>query len=117
MLISGVGKSSFINDLYGQDIFQTAAISASTGKGRHATTRREMVLLEHSGVLIDTPGAKLFGVTNDDVKSLSDVLDIGDFERQCLFADCQHINEKGCAVIRAVENGETLDMVPQISYL
>lgn len=104
--MSGVGKSSLINNLYGKDIFQTAAISASTGKGRHTTTRREMVLLEHSGVLIDTPGVKLFGVTNDDVKSLSDVLDIGDFERQCLFADCQHINEKGCAVIRAVENGE-----------
>lgn len=104
--MSGVGKSSLINSLYGQDILQTASISSSTGKGRHTTTRREMILLENSGVLIDTPGVKLFGVTNDDVNSLSDVLNISSFEGQCLFADCQHINEKGCAVIRAVENGE-----------
>lgn len=104
--MSGVGKSSLINSLYGQDIFQTAAISTSTGKGRHTTTRREMILLKDSGVLIDTPGVKLFGVTNDDVNSLSDVLDIRNFEGQCLFSDCRHINEKGCAVIRAVENGE-----------
>jgi ribosome biogenesis GTPase len=104
--MSGVGKSSLINILYGHEIFQTAAISTSTGKGKHTTTRREMVLLENSGVLIDTPGVKLFGVTNDNVNSLSDVLDISNFESQCLFSDCQHINEKGCAVIRAVDNGE-----------
>ena len=104
--MSGVGKSSLINSLYGQEIFQTAEISTSTGKGRHTTTRREMVLLGNSGVLIDTPGVKLFGVTNDNVDSLSDILDINSFEGQCLFSDCRHINEKGCAVIRAVENGE-----------
>lgn len=104
--MSGVGKSSLINSLFGHDIFQTAAISTSTGKGRHTTTRREMVLLENSGVLIDTPGVKLFGVTNDDINSLSEILDISNFESQCKFSDCQHINETGCAVIRAVENGE-----------
>lgn len=104
--MSGVGKSSLINSLYGQDILRTSEISTSTCKGKHTTTRREMVLLKNSGVLIDTPGVKLFGVTNDDVNSLSEVLDISNFESQCLFSDCQHINEKGCAVIRAVENGE-----------
>jgi ribosome biogenesis GTPase / thiamine phosphate phosphatase len=104
--MSGVGKSSLINNLYGQNILQTATISTSTGKGRHTTTRREMILLEDSGILIDTPGIKLFGVTNDDVNSLSEVLNISNFDGQCLFSDCQHINEKGCAVIRAVENGE-----------
>jgi ribosome biogenesis GTPase / thiamine phosphate phosphatase len=104
--MSGVGKSTLINSLYGQDILQTATISISTGKGRHTTTRREMILLENSGVLIDTPGIKLFGVTNNDVNSLSDILDISSFEGQCLFSDCQHINEKGCVVIQAVENGE-----------
>lgn len=104
--MSGVGKSSLINNLYGKDIMQTAPISTSTGKGRHTTTRREMVLLENSGVIIDTPGVKLFGVTNDDGNSLSEVLDITNFETHCLFSDCRHINEKGCAIIRAVENGE-----------
>jgi len=104
--LSGAGKSSLINCLYGQDVLQTSAISGATGKGRHTTTRREMILLENSGVLIDTPGVKLFGVTHDDRQSLTDVFDISDFEDQCLFTDCQHVNEKGCAVIQAVENGQ-----------
>jgi ribosome biogenesis GTPase / thiamine phosphate phosphatase len=103
--MSGVGKSTLINALCGQEILQTSAISSATGKGRHTTTRREMVLLEGSGVLIDTPGVKLFGLTNDDKDSLLEVLDISRFEGQCRFGDCQHINEKGCAVIKAVEDG------------
>ncbi len=103
---SGVGKSTLINALCKQEILPTAAISDSTGKGRHTSTRREMVLMEKSGVLIDTPGVKLFGVTTDDTDTLSEVLDISSFEGQCRFKDCQHINEKGCAVIEAVENGE-----------
>jgi len=103
--MSGVGKSTLINALCGKEILQTADISSSTGKGRHTTTRREMVLLEGSGVLIDTPGVKLFGVTNDDAGSLSEVLDISRFEGQCRFGNCRHINEKGCAVIKAVKDG------------
>ncbi|HNW51496.1 MAG TPA: ribosome small subunit-dependent GTPase A [Prolixibacteraceae bacterium] len=113
---SGVGKSTLINRLCGQDIFPTAAISDSTGKGRHTTTRREMVLLDGSGMLIDTPGVKLFGVTNDHTESLSEILDISHFEGQCRFKDCQHINEKGCAVIEAVENGDLPNEVYE-SYL
>jgi ribosome biogenesis GTPase len=103
---SGVGKSTLINILCGREVMGTAVISDSTGKGRHTTTRREMVLMEGSGILIDTPGVKVFGVTNDDTNMLSEVLDIRDFEEQCRFKDCQHINEKGCAVIKAVENGD-----------
>jgi ribosome biogenesis GTPase len=103
--MSGVGKSTLINALCGEEILKTAGISSSTGKGRHTTTRREMILLEGSGVLIDTPGVKLFGVTNDDTDALSEVFDISRFEGQCRFGDCQHLNEKGCAVIKAVEDG------------
>lgn len=75
-----------------------------------------MVLMPDSGVLIDTPGVKLFGVTNDNTDSLSDILDISDYEDKCRFSDCQHINEKGCAVIEAVENGE-IDRGVYESYL
>ena len=103
---SGVGKSTLINALCKQDLLQINAISHSTGKGKHTTTRREMVLMEGAGVLIDTPGVKIFGVTNDDTESLSEVMDMSSFEGQCRFKDCQHINEKGCAVIKAVENGD-----------
>ncbi|HPR31808.1 MAG TPA: ribosome small subunit-dependent GTPase A [Prolixibacteraceae bacterium] len=103
--MSGAGKSTLINALCGKEILKTSEVSSSTGKGRHTTTRREMVLMENSGVLIDTPGVKLLGVTNDDDGSLSEVLDIGRFEGQCRYNDCQHINEKGCAVIQAVADG------------
>ncbi len=113
---SGVGKSTLINALIGEQVFETSEISDATGKGRHTTTRREMILLEGSGVLIDTPGIKVFGVTNDDANSLADVLNISDFEGQCRYADCQHVNENGCAVIAAVENGQ-LDADVYESYL
>ncbi len=103
---SGVGKSTLINVLCQQEIMQTATISRSTGKGKHTSTRREMVLMEGAGVLIDTPGIKVFGVTNDDTGTLSEVLNIESFEGQCHFKDCRHINEKGCAVIKAVEEGD-----------
>lgn len=113
---SGVGKSTLINNLCRQDLFRTSEISTSTGKGRHTTTRREMVLLESCGVLIDTPGVKLFGVTNDNEGSLSDMLDISNFKDQCLYKDCSHVNEKGCAVIAAVKEG-LIDRGVYESYL
>lgn len=114
--MSGAGKSTLINALYRQQVLQTGAISDSTGKGKHTSTRREMVLLPDSGVLIDTPGIKLFGVTNDNADNLSEILDISDYEGKCRFKDCQHINEKGCAVIAAVETGE-IDRGVYESYL
>lgn len=69
-----------------------------------------------SGVLIDTPGIKLFGITNDNTDDLSEILDISDYEGKCRFKDCQHVNEKGCAVIEAVESGE-IDSGIYESYL
>ncbi|WP_462318304.1 ribosome small subunit-dependent GTPase A [Marinilabilia sp.] len=103
---SGVGKSTLINALCGKEVFKTATISASTGKGRHTSTRREMALMKEGGILIDTPGIKVFGVTNDDTGLLIDLMDFSRFEGQCRFKDCQHIHEAGCAVIQAVDHGE-----------
>lgn len=114
--MSGVGKSTLINALCGQQLLQTGAISDSTGKGKHTSTRREMVLMPDSGVLVDTPGVKLFGVTNDNADNLSEILDISNYEGKCRFKDCQHVNEKDCAVIEAVENGE-IDSDVYESYL
>jgi ribosome biogenesis GTPase len=114
--MSGVGKSTLINALCEREVLQTAAISDSTGKGRHTSTRREMELMSDAGVLIDTPGVKLFGVTTDNADKLSEILDISDYEGKCRFDDCQHINEKGCVVIEAVENGE-IDRGIYESYL
>lgn len=113
---SGVGKSSLINALCEKDILLTSHISDSTGKGRHTSTRREMVLMENSGVLIDTPGVREFGIVLDGTDSLSLVMDISQLEAMCRFADCSHVNEPGCAVIEAVESGR-LDKDVYESYL
>lgn len=113
---SGVGKSSLVNALCEKSILLTSDISLSTGKGRHTSTRREMVLMNNSGVLIDTPGVREFGLAMDNPDSLTDMLDIADYAKSCRFSDCRHLNEPGCAVIEAVNNG-TLDRQVYTSYL
>lgn len=112
---SGVGKSSLINALCEKAVLLTSDISDSTGKGRHTSTRREMVLLEGSGVLIDTPGVREFGLTVDNPDALADLLDISDFASSCRFKDCTHTNEPGCAVLEALETGQ-LDHKQYESY-
>lgn len=105
---SGVGKSSLVNALCEKSLLLTSDISQSTGKGRHTSTRREMVLMNGSCVLIDTPGVREFGLTIDNPDSLAEVMGISDFAKSCRFRDCEHINESGCAVLEAVNSG-TLD--------
>lgn len=113
---SGVGKSSLINAFLGKEILATSHISDSTGKGRHTTTRGELMLLPDSGILIDTPGTREFGVTADDNNSLLEIMDIASLTEKCHFSDCTHSNEPGCAVIEAVESG-LLDESVYNSYL
>lgn len=113
---SGVGKSSLVNAICEKAVLLTSDISISTGKGRHTSTRREMVLMDGSGVLIDTPGVREFGLAIDNPDSLAEMLDISDFATSCRFKDCEHINEPGCAVLEAVSNG-TLDHKVYESYL
>lgn len=113
---SGVGKSSLVNALCEKSVLLTSDISKSTGKGRHTSTRREMVLMDGSGVLIDTPGIREFGLALDDPDTLADALDISDYAKSCRFKDCEHINEPGCAVLEAVNSG-ILDNKVYESYL
>lgn len=113
---SGVGKSSLVNALCGKSLLLASDISLSTGKGRHTSTRREMVLMDGSGVLIDTPGVREFGLAMDGVDSLEEMLDISDYAKACRFKDCKHINEPGCAVLEAVNSG-LLDAKVYESYL
>lgn len=113
---SGVGKSSLVNALCDESVLLTSGVSLSSGKGRHTSTRREMVLMDGSGVLIDTPGVREFGLAIDDPGSLAEVLEISDYAKSCRFKDCQHINEPGCAVLEAVNRG-TLDRKVYESYL
>ena len=100
----------------GKTVLLTSDISLSTGKGRHTSTRREMVLMNDSGVLIDTPGVREFGLVIDNPDSLAEVLEISDYAESCRFKDCKHINEPGCAVLEAVNSG-VLDYKVYASYL
>jgi len=109
---SGVGKSSLINNLRGERVMQTDAISTSTGKGRHVTTHRELLVLENGGILIDNPGMREVGVTNV-FEGLATTFDsIFEFAKACRYQDCTHTTEAGCAVIDAVRDGH----IDQKSY-
>lgn len=100
---SGVGKSSLINALCEKSALPTSDVSLANGKGRHTSTRREMLLMEGSGVLIDTPGVREFGLASDNPDSLAEMLEISDYSESCRFDDCTHTNEPDCAVIEAVQ--------------
>ncbi len=113
---SGVGKSSLVNALCEKSLLLTSDISQSTGKGRHTSTRREMVLMNGSGVLIDTPGIREFGLAVDNTETLTEMLEISDYADSCRFKDCEHINEPGCAVLGAVNSGAIEQKVYE-SYL
>lgn len=102
---SGVGKSTLINKLLGEEILATADIGKAD-KGRHTTTGREMFPSPFGGVLIDTPGMRELGAESADLGKTFD--DIEELASRCKFHDCTHVNEPGCAILEALVNG-TLD--------
>ena len=75
-----------------------------------------MVLLEQSGVLIDTPGVREFGITSDSSDAIASVLDVSNLENSCRFQNCTHTTEPGCAILEAISNGDLSEEVFQ-SYL
>lgn len=103
---SGVGKSTLINNLLKKNILKTGQISQSTNKGKHITEHRELFVLQNGGIIIDTPGMKELGLTDDAKGIVTTFQDIHDFSLNCKFPDCKHINEAGCAVLKALDSGE-----------
>lgn len=103
---SGVGKSTIINRLLGEDRFRTGDVSdAAAGRGRHTTSVRELVRLPGGALLIDTPGLRELGLWADD-EGLDRTFDeIDRLAARCRFPDCRHDAEPGCAVREAVEAG------------
>ena len=100
---SGAGKSSLINNLIGEEVMLTKALSEKNQKGQHTTSHRELFILENSGILIDTPGMRELGITESH-KSLESTFEkIFNIAKDCKFSDCSHINEPKCAVILAIE--------------
>lgn len=105
---SGVGKSTLINNLLKKNVLKTRQISQSTNKGKHVTEHRELFVLENGGIIIDTPGMRELGVT-DNIEGIKTTFqEIFDLSLKCKFSDCKHIDESGCAVIEALNNG-TID--------
>lgn len=103
---SGAGKSTLANLLYGSEIQATGAVSEAVGKGRHTTTKREMILMPQGGLLMDSPGIReiAFSKEGEGVEStFSDILALAE---SCRFADCTHVHEPDCAVARAIETGK-----------
>lgn len=102
---SGVGKTTLVNRLIGQEAFATQAVS-STGEGTHTTTRRQLVVLQSGALLIDTPGMRELGIIGAGDEVDMGFTDIAALSAQCRYADCRHAHEPGCAVRAAVEKGE-----------
>ncbi|MBK9389033.1 MAG: ribosome small subunit-dependent GTPase A [Bacteroidetes bacterium] len=102
---SGVGKSTLINNLLKRQVLKTGHISLSTNKGRHITEHRELFVLENGGIIIDTPGMKEVGMTDNQEGIKATFQDIISLSLKCRFSDCQHINETGCAVTEALKKG------------
>lgn len=102
---SGVGKSTIINHLMGEKKAETRAVR-NDDKGRHTTTQREMYVLSNGSILIDTPGMREIGLTSATDDLSQSFVDVEQFFGQCKFRDCTHTTEPGCAIFRAIENGE-----------
>lgn len=109
---SGVGKSTLVNNLSGEELMKTNSISTSTNKGRHVTSHRELIVLENGGILIDNPGMREVGIT-DSKKGLDITFnEITELSKNCKFKDCTHTTEVDCAVLKAVESGT----IAKLSY-
>ena len=103
---SGVGKSSLVNMLVGEDVQETGSVREGDGKGRHTTVSREMVAVPGGGYVVDMPGVRGLGLWDADAGIGAAFADIEQAAENCRFRDCKHENEPGCAVRAAVEAGD-----------
>jgi ribosome biogenesis GTPase len=102
---SGVGKSSLLNRLLGDERQATRPVRLADDKGRHTTTRRELLQLPGLGWLIDTPGMREFGLWEADQGIGETFADVEALADRCRFRDCRHGGEPGCAVAAALADG------------
>ena len=100
---SGVGKSTIVNALVGEEVLATQEVRADDQAGRHTTTRRELILLPGGGVVLDTPGIRELQLWDADLEQAFG--DVDEIARRCRFADCAHDKEPGCAIREALADG------------
>ncbi|MBN1687056.1 MAG: ribosome small subunit-dependent GTPase A [Spirochaetales bacterium] len=122
---SGVGKSSIINRLAGEEIMYTGQQRQQDLRGKHTTTRRQLVRLTSGALLIDTPGLREIALWTDAGGLSSAFPEIDELTVSCRFRDCTHSGEPGCAVLEAVTSGKIersryenyLSMQRELEYL
>ena len=103
---SGVGKTTLINNLIGEEKYATGDVRKKDSRGKHITTNRQLIILKNGGMVIDTPGLRELaniGATTGIDETFTDINDLSD---NCRFNDCTHISEPGCSVLEALKNGE-----------
>lgn len=112
---SGVGKSSLVNLLVGEEVQRTHEVRETDGKGRHTTVSREMIQVPGGGLIVDMPGVRGLGLWDAESGIEAAFPDIEELAVRCKFRDCKHESEPGCAVRAAVDGG-TLQPLRLSSY-
>lgn len=102
---SGVGKTTLLNNLTDDYRFETNTVREKDGKGRHTTTRRQLISLKNHAMLIDTPGMRELGNIEVSTGINETFNEIAELSAQCLYKNCSHTNEKGCAILQALQEG------------
>ena len=112
---SGVGKSSLVNALAGEELMAVSGIREEDSRGRHTTTHRQLITLRSGVHVIDTPGMRELGMWEVDEGIGEAFSDVESYLGKCRFSDCAHGSEPGCAIRRAIDMGE-LDLERWESY-
>jgi len=103
---SGVGKSSIINTILGDEYQWTDEVNEATGKGRHTTTARELMVLRGGGIIIDNPGIREVHMWTDETTLRAQFADLEDLASRCKYHDCKHGTDAGCAIRAAMAEGK-----------
>lgn len=102
---SGVGKSTLVNTLMGEELLKTNEVREKDSRGRHTTTHRELVVLPGGGLILDTPGMRSLSLWEAEIGLEVMFGDVEELINNCRFPDCSHGNEPGCAVREALDSG------------
>jgi len=103
---SGVGKSTLVNTIAGDDVTVVREIREDDARGRHATSRRQLHRMPDGGLVLDTPGMRELGLWDADAGLERSFADIDALAATCRFSDCGHAGEPGCAVAAAITDGD-----------
>jgi len=103
---SGVGKTTLLNNLIGEMIYNTKSVREKDSRGRHATSSRQLIILDCGSMVIDTPGMRELGNISIEKGLRETFIDIFELSENCHFKNCSHSNERDCAVIFALKNGD-----------